>query len=334
MSKKILVFIITTLLSILISMPVIAADKSTGEAKTDQAAETVVESADQSSKLINLSNPEEVLNPDKYITLINIAKKWLFAHGPSILIALGILVVGRWLAMWLASIARKALTRGNVEVTLARFLAKLIYYALLAAVVIAAADQVGIETTSFLAIFAAAGLAIGLALKDSLSNFASGVMIILFGTFRVGDYVNAGGVSGSVQQIDIFSTILLTPDNQRIIVPNGLITSDVITNVNAEATRRIDLVVGIGYDDDIRKAKSTLESLVAADTRILKDPAPVVAVSELADSSVNLIVRPWVETQDYWGVKLDLIEEIKLTFDEEGISFPYPQQDVHMHQAS
>ena len=189
--------------------------------------------------------------------------------------------------------------------------------------------------TSFLVGFligAAAGLAIGLALKDSLANFASGVMLILFRPFKVGDYVTAGGVSGTVQQIDIFSTILLTVDNQKIIVPNAGITSGVITNVNAEPTRRVDLTVSIGYDDDIRKAKSTLEELVRADSRILEDPAPTVAVSELADSSVNLIVRPWVQTGDYWGVKLDLTEKIKLTFDEKGISFPYPQQDVHMYQ--
>lgn len=261
-------------------------------------------------------------------------KDWITKYGPGIAIAIVILFIGRWLAMWFSAITRRAMTKGNMDETLARFLSKLVYYALLAAVVIAAADQMGIKTTSFVAIFGAAGLAIGLALKDSLSNFASGVMLILFGPFKVGDVVTAGGVTGKVQQIDIFSTIIMTPDNQKIIVPNSAITSDVITNVNAEPTRRIDLVVGIGYNDDIREAKATLEQLVEADTRILTNPAPTIAVSELADSSVNLIVRPWVVTQDYWDVRLDLTEKIKLTFDEKGISFPFPQQEVHMHQAT
>ncbi len=275
---------------------------------------------------------QDALDLDKSVDYLQIGKDWLIANGPGVLVAIVILVLGRWLAMWLAALGRKAMVRGGVDETLSRFLGKLIYYGLLTAVVIAAADQIGIKTTSFIAILGAAGLAIGLALKDSLANFASGVMLILFRPFKVGDYVTAGGVSGTVQQIDIFSTILLTVDNQKIIVPNSGITSGVITNVNAESTRRIDLTVAIGYDDDIRKAKNSLEDLVRADKRILEDPAPTVAVSELADSSVNLIVRPWVQTGDYWGVRLDLIEKIKLTFDEQGISFPYPQQDVHMYQ--
>jgi len=276
--------------------------------------------------------PQDALDPGGYLQYLQVAKDWLIANGPGVVGALVILVAGRWLAMWLASLGRKAMSKGGVEDTLSRFLGKLIYYGLLTAVIIAAADQMGIKTTSFLAILGAAGLAIGLALKDSLSNFASGVMLILFRPFVVGDFVSAGGVSGTVQQIDIFSTIILTPDNQKIIVPNGGITSGVITNVNSEPTRRIDLVVGIGYDDDIRKAKSTLEEIVRADERILVDPAATIAVSELADSSVNLVVRPWVQTADYWKVRLELIEKIKLTFDEKGITFPYPQQDVHMYQ--
>lgn len=263
---------------------------------------------------------------------LQLAKDWLAANGSGILVAVVVLVIGRWLAKWATVLSRKAMTRGGVDETLSRFLGKLVYYGLLAAVLIAAADQVGIKTTSFLAILGAAGLAIGLALKDSLSNFASGVMLILFRPFVVGDYITAGGVSGTVQQVDIFSTVLLTPDNQKFIVPNSGITAGVITNVNAEPTRRIDLVVSIGYDDDIRQAKKTLEDLIIADSRVLADPAPTIAVSELADSIVNLIVRPWVQTADYWKVRLELIEKIKLTFDEKGISFPYPQQDVHMYQ--
>ncbi len=271
-------------------------------------------------------------NPDTYTHYLQVAKDWLTANGPSVIIAVVIFVVGRWLAMWITAQARHAFRRAGVETTLRLFLGKLIYYALLTCVVIAAAGQLGIETTSFLTIVGAAGLAIGLALKDSLSNFASGVMLILFRPFKVGDVVTVGGVTGKVYQIDVFSTVVLTADNQKIIVPNSSITSGVITNINAEPKRRIDLVVGIGYDDDIRLAKETLEGLIKADSRILSDPAPVVAVSELADSSVNLIVRPWVRTEEYWNVRLDLTEAIKLAFDEKGISFPYPQQDVHMYQ--
>lgn len=303
-----------------------AVDK--GTAKVSQA----VVKEESSVPKIDLTNPDEALNPDTYIQYLKIGKDWLVTHGPGIIVALVILVIGRWLAMWFATIGRKAMNRGGVEETLARFLAKLIYYALLAAVVIAAADQVGINTTSFLAIMGAAGLAVGLALKDSLANFASGVMLILFRPFKVGDAVTAGGVTGKVQQIDIFSTIILTPDNQRFIIPNSGITSGVITNINAEPTRRIDLVIGIGYDDDIQLAKDTITELVRADDRILEDPAPAIAVAELGASSVDIIVRPWVKTDNYWNVRLDLTEKIKLTFDEKGISFPYPQQDVHMYQ--
>jgi len=197
-------------------------------------------------------------------------------------------------------------------------------------VVIAAVGQLGINTTSFLTIVGAAGLAIGLALKDSLNNFASGVMIILFRPFGIGDVVTAGGVTGKVQSIAIFSTILTTPDNQKVIVPNGNIINSVITNATANDTRRIDLVVGIGYDDDIGKTKQVLAGIVGADDRILSDPAPTIAVSELADSSVNLVVRPWVRTTEYWDVYFDLMEKIKQTFDAEGIQIPYPQQDVHL----
>ena len=308
-----------------------AAGDTAADKGAEQASQKVVKE-EASTKMIDLSNPQEVLDPDKYLQLMQIAKDWLIANGPGIFIAFVILVFGRWLAKWFAVIGRKAMTRGGVDETLVRFLGKLIYYALLAAVVIAAADQVGINTTSFLAIMGAAGLAIGLALKDSLANFASGVMLILFRPFRVGDAVTAAGVTGKVQQVDIFSTIILTPDNQKFIVPNSMITSDVITNVNAEPTRRIDLVVGIGYDDDIRLAKTTLEELVRADDRVLDDPEPAIAVAELGASSVDLIVRPWVKTGDYWDVRLDLTEKIKLRFDEKGISFPYPQQDVHMYQ--
>jgi len=245
--------------------------------------------------------------------------------------AILIFIIGKWLARYLSKLLGKILKKNNMDETLTSFLGNITYYSLLLMVLIAAAGQLGINTTSFLTIVGAAGLAVGLALKDSLSNFASGVMIIMFRPFKVGDVVTAGGQTGKVESIAIFNTVLNTPDNQMVIVPNSSITADVITNINAKSTRRIDLVVGIGYDDNIGEAKSTLEDLIKTDSRILSDPAPTIAVSELADSSVNFVVRPWVKTADYWTVRFDLTEKIKLMFDEKSISFPYPQQDVHMY---
>lgn len=268
------------------------------------------------------------------VQYLQLAKVWLVTNGISVLMALAIFILGRWLARWSATLGKKALLKAGVDETLARFLNKLLYYALLTAVVIAAADQLGIKTTSFIAILGAAGLAIGLALKDSLSNFSSGLMLILFKPFKVGDVVNAGGVIGTVRAIDIFSTVILTGDNQKIIVPNSGITSGVITNINAEPTRRIDLIIGIGYQDDIDKAKMILIELIQAEERILTNPAPQIAVAELAESSIQIIVRPWVLTSNYWDVRFNLIEKIKHSFDDKGISFPYPQRDVHIHQMS
>ncbi|MDW7773016.1 MAG: mechanosensitive ion channel [Desulfobulbaceae bacterium] len=263
---------------------------------------------------------------------LNIAQDWLITHVPNILFALAILIVGRLLIQWMTAFIGKALTKSGMDNTLVRFLDKLIYYTLLIAVVLAAADQVGIKTTSFLAILGAAGLAVGLALKDSLSNFASGVMLILFKPFRVGDAVTAAGISGSVERIDIFSSVIHTWDNQKVIVPNSKITGDIITNINANPTRRIDLVIGIGYDDDVNEAKNILYGLVSADKRILAEPPPTIALAEFGDSSINLVVRPWVKTEDYWDVRFSLMDNIKQSFDERNITIPYPQRDVHMYQ--
>ena len=276
--------------------------------------------------------PVDMASPDTYVQFLQTAKDWVLANGMNVVAALVILVLGRWLVMWISTMAGNGFSKAGVDQTLRRFLCKLIYYVLLIGVIFAAAGQLGINTTSFLAIFGAAGLAVGLALKDSLSNFASGVMLILFRPFKVGDLVIVNGVTGKVRQIDIFSTVILTADNKRVIVPNSGITSSVITNVNAEETRRVDLVIGISYDDDISLAKTILEDLVKADSRILADPKTNIGVTALADSSVNLIVRPWVKSDDYWDVHNDLLEKIKTTFDEKGISIPFPQQDVHMYQ--
>lgn len=256
----------------------------------------------------------------------------LITYGLKIIAALIVFLVGKWLARKITNLCLKLMAARGVEETLTRFLENIIYYILLIVVIITAAGQLGIETTSFIAVLGAASLAIGLALKDSLANFSSGVMLILFRPFKVGDVVNAGGETGKVEAITIFNTVMNTPDNQRKIIPNASILGSAITNVTANATRRIDLVIGIGYDDDIRKAKETLESIVAGQSGVLKNPAPTIAVSELGDSSVNLVVRPWVKTEDYWSIYFELIEKIKLTFDEEGISFPYPQQDVHLYK--
>lgn len=254
----------------------------------------------------------------------------LIAYGSKIFAALLIFLIGKWFARKITNILVRLLESRKIEITLIGFLEGIVYYTLLTTVLIAAAGQLGIKTTSFLAILGAAGLAVGLALKDSLANFSSGVMLILFHPFKVGDWVTIGGETGKVVQIHVFNTILNTGDNQRKIIPNGAIANDTVTNITANPTRRVDLVVGIGYDDDIRKAKETLEEILAAESRILPDPAPLVAVSELASSSVNLVVRPWVTTDNYWPVYFALTEKIKITFDERGISFPFPQQDVHL----
>ena len=216
--------------------------------------------------------------------------------------------------------------------TLISFVSHLSYVALMAFVIIAALGQLGIQTASFIAVIGAAGLAVGLALQGSLANFASGVLMIIFKPIKVGDYIEGGGVAGTVAEIQIFNTILTTPDNKKIIIPNAHLTNDNIINYSTKGTRRLDLTAGIGYGDDIDKARQVLKDIIAADDRILKDPEPVIAVAELADSSVNFVVRPWVNVADYWNVKFALTEEIKKKFDANGISIPYPQQDVHLYK--
>ena len=206
------------------------------------------------------------------------------------------------------------------------------YILLLTFVILAALGQLGIQTTSFIAIIGAAGLAIGLALQGALANFAAGFLMIIFRPFKVGDFIQCAGVAGTVEEIQIFTTQLKTPDNKTIIVPNAKITSDNITNFSTKETRRVDLVFGIGYGDDIDNAKKVISDLLEKDERIMKDPPPTIAVVELADSSVNFVVRPWVKSGDYWDVHFDMTENIKKRFDAEGISIPFPQQDVHLYE--
>jgi small conductance mechanosensitive channel len=247
----------------------------------------------------------------------------------NIAFAIVILVVGRIAVKWLVKLVRKLMIRAELDPILVNFLSSIANAVLLLFVFIAALDQLGVDTTSLIAILGAAGLAIGLALQGSLQNFAAGVMLIVFRPFKLGDFIEAGGVVGVVEKISIFSTEMKTGDNREIIVPNGQIYSGAITNYSARETRRIDMVFGIGYNDDIRKAKQIMMDILEAHELVLKDPAPVILLAELADSSVNFNVRPWVNSGDYWPVRSDLIEKIKLAFDENGISIPYPQMDVH-----
>ena len=254
--------------------------------------------------------------------------------GLKVVGAIAVLVIGRMAAGVIRSSVRKAMTKADVEATLIPFVASLVYYTVLAVVVIAVLSLFGIQTTSLVAVLGAAGLAVGLALQGTLSNFAAGVMLLIFRPFKVGDFVEIGGTAGSVVSVAIFSTIMKTPDNVMITVPNSQVWGNEIKNYNGFDTRRIDLVMGISYDDDIQVAMDTIAEIVAADERVLADPGPQIAVAELADSSVNIIVRPWCSGSDYWPLRFDLTRRLKEGLEAAGCSIPYPQQDVYMHQVS
>lgn len=254
--------------------------------------------------------------------------------GIRLVAALAIFIIGRWVARWLSRLLEKGMQKAGTDHTLIVFLRNIVYVGLLIFVIIAAIGQLGVQTTSFLAVLGAAGLAVGLALQGSLANFAAGVLIIIFRPFKVGDFIEAGGIAGVVKAISIFTTTLHTPDNKVIIVPNAQVNSGTITNYSANETRRVDLVIGVSYGDDLDKVRSVIQRVLAADERVLKDPAPQIAVMALADSSVNFTVRPWAKSADYWGLYFDLQEQIKKNFDKEGISIPFPQQDVYLHQVS
>lgn len=246
-----------------------------------------------------------------------------------IAMALAIFIIGRIVVAMVVNMVTRLMTSRGTDEILVSFLTSILRWVLLLFVIIAALSQLGVDTTSLVALLGAAGLAIGLSLQGSLSNFASGVMLITFRPFTKGDFVEAGGATGVVDKISIFTTTMTSPDNKEIIVPNGAILGDNITNYSARPTRRVDMVFGISYDDDIRKAKKLLEEIVAADDRVLAEPEPVIVLGELADSSVNFLVRPWVNASDYWPLLWDITEQVKLKFDEAGISIPYPQMDVH-----
>lgn len=254
--------------------------------------------------------------------------------GLRLVSAIAVFVIGRIVVRIILSSLRKLMHRIDLDETLEQFILNIISVLLTLIVIIAALGRLGVEMTSLVAIMGAAGLAVGLALQGSLANFAAGVLIIFFKPYRTGDYIEAAGVAGSVDQVTIFNTILTTPDNRKVVVPNSNITNGAITNFSAMDTRRIDLVIGVGYDDDLKLARETLQKVIDAETRILKEPTTTIAVSELGASSVNFVVRPWVKTSEFWPVRFALTENIKLALDEAGISIPYPQQDVHIHQVN
>ncbi len=253
-------------------------------------------------------------------------------YGLKLLAAVVILIIGRWVAKWLRGVVRRMMERSQVDPMIIGFVSSIAYIGLMVFVVVAALGQLGIQTTSFIAILGAAGLAIGLALQGSLANFAAGFLMIVFRPFKVGDFIEGGGVAGTVEAIEIFTTTLKTPDNKIIIVPNAKISGDNIVNYSAQPTRRVELTVGASYDADIRQVREVLEGIVRDENRILDEPAPFIAVKELADNSVNFVVRVWTATGDYWGVYFDMTEQVKLRFDQAGIGIPYPQRDVHVYE--
>ena len=262
-----------------------------------------------------------------YERLLDITIAWT----PKVAISLVILFVGYLIAKTITAVFARGLRKASFDETLVRFLRNILYMLAMAFVAIAALSQLGINTTSLAAIFAAAGLAIGLALQGSLGNLAAGVMLIANRPFRVGDYVEVAGVGGSVVETSVFATILNTPDNKRLIIPNGEIMNNIITNFSANSTRRLDMVFGVSYSDDLNKAQAVFRRVVEAHPAVMDAPDVMVGVRELADSSINIIVRPWVQTKDYWKTWFELTEAIKAACDAEGLSIPFPQRDVHMH---
>ena len=303
-----------------------ASNEATAESTGVDVTETVQEAADAVASM----DPNRIM---EFLQNNGLDSSTFVALGKNIVVAILIYYIGRFIIRLVVGGLRKIMQRQNVDKTLETFVCNLVRIALLVMVVIAAIGALGIQTTSFIAIFGAAGLAVGLALQGSLSNFAAGVLIVLFRPYKVGDFIEAAGISGTVEQVQILTTVLKTPDNKKIIVPNSQIMDSIITNYSANDTRRVDLTVGVSYDDDIDKVMATLRELVDADERILKEPECLIKVQALADSSVNFVVRPWVNSADYWGVYFDLTETIKKRFDKEGISFPFPQQDVHLYKA-
>jgi small conductance mechanosensitive channel len=260
------------------------------------------------------------------------AQEIIARFGINIIAAILIFVIGRWIAKLVRKTLEKLMSRKQIDVTVIKFTCSIVYIILMVFVILGAVSKVGVQTASLVAVLGAAGLAVGLALQGSLANFAAGILLIIFRPIKVDDFVEAAGVAGVVEKVDIFTTRLRTPDNKTVIIPNAQLTSNNITNYTAKGTRRVDLVIGVSYSDNIDKVRSLIEDELKKDSRILTDPAPSILVVELADSSVNFGVRPWTKADDYWGVYFDLTENLKKRFDAEGVSIPFPQRDVHMFQ--
>jgi small conductance mechanosensitive channel len=275
---------------------------------------------------------EEMISTEDLSNYADVAVEMAIGYVPSLLLAIVVLVVGLWIVNRLVRAMGKGFERSKTEPTLASFLQNVVSILLKVLVVISAAGMVGIQTTSFIAVLGAAGLAVGLALQGSLANFAGGVLVLMFRPYRVGDYIEAQGVGGTVKEIQILHTVITTPDNKRIIVPNGAISNGVITNYSAEPMRRVDFVFGISYGDDIGKAREVIKSQIVADARVLADPEPQIVVSNLGDNSVDITVRVWANAADYWGIKFGLTEQVKNAFDQADITIPFPQRDVHLYQ--
>ena len=262
--------------------------------------------------------------------IVELATAWAI----NLALALLIFIVGRWLAKRVRNAFEKILKKRDVDHVLVDFLGNITFVLIIIIAVIAAVDTLGIPATSFMAIIGAAGLAIGLALKDSLSNFASGVMLVLFRPFSKGDFVEAGGVTGTVNKIELVSTILTTTDNKQITVPNSLMYTSAITNYSANETRRVDMIIGVGYDDDLKVAASVLKKVCSDHPKVLENPETKIFINNLGDSSVDFVVRPWVKSEDYWAVLADVLESAKLELEAAGCNIPYPQTDVHLHQVT
>ncbi len=281
---------------------------------------------------VNLFGAQLSNRMEKLQEYLGIAQDWIILNSPRVLAALLVYFVGRWLTRLVVRLLRRAMTGRSFDETLTKFLCNLVGTALTVVVLLAALDLVGVATTSFVAVLGAATLAVGFALQGSLSNFAAGILIIVFRPFRDGDYVEAGGTAGTIEEVSLFATIIITPDNKQIIVPNSAITGGNIVNYSAKPSRRIDFVFSMSYEDDIKKVKGILERILEEEPRVLANPAPMVGVLELADSSVKLACRPWVKTAEYWPAYFELVEKVKLEFDANGITIPFPQHDVRLHQ--
>lgn len=269
------------------------------------------------------------MNPDEIISQVT---EIALQYGPKLLGAIVVWIIGTWIIKAIVGGFSRTMDKGGADPSLKPFLKGLVGSLLKVMLVISVLGMLGIEMTSFIAILGAAGLAVGMALSGTFQNFAGGVMILIFKPFKVGDVIDAQGYIGSVKEIQIFNTILKTPDNKTVIIPNGGLSTSAMTNFSTEAQRRVDWTIGIGYGDDVDQAKAVIKKLCAADSRILKDPEVFIAVSELADSSVNFAVRAWVNAADFWGVYFEMNENVYKTFAKEGLNIPYPQMDIHLHK--